>query len=319
MEVFQGRVVVLVGEHPLLPVLRHAGDRQIASRLPCEVVEIVLIIGVQDLPRDTLERTGGGNRALADRVEQKLGKIGTRIFREDPRRAAREILRDDGDGVTAAAVEPIEFAAVGAEFDGACRYRVLCADPAEQHPLAVGATLQILDTAVIGVAHCEAHPEPLIGEMVVECLVRLQQRTFPGRNIDPVDVEVTLVPRVVPDQQFAGKMARVLLNVAGYPRSRRQRPYIAGFQINTPGTPIFVAGRLAEEYDMSVVPHPDDPRPEIAVGRRRHRARFVDPVDRGNPEIEHAVDRRAKRDLCAVVTDPHDASLGISKNQATGK
>src|SRR5215468_3982563 len=32
-----------------------------------------------------------------------------------------------------------------------------------------------------------------------------------------VDIEVPLVPRVVGDQQFAGKMARVLLKVAGHP------------------------------------------------------------------------------------------------------
>src|SRR5262245_29804711 len=32
----------------VLPVLRHAGDRQIAWRLPREVFEIVLIIPVQD-------------------------------------------------------------------------------------------------------------------------------------------------------------------------------------------------------------------------------------------------------------------------------
>jgi len=204
---FTWRAVVLVGEHPLLPVLRHAGDRQIASRLPCEVVEIVLIIRVQDLPRDTLERTRGGNGSLADRIEQKLGEIGTRIFRENPHRATREILRDDGDGVATAAVEPIEFAAVSAEFDGTGRYRVLCADPAEERPLAVRPTLQILDIAGIGVAYREAHPELLIGEMVADALVQLQQRTFPRGNVDTVDVEVTLVPRVVRDQQFAGKMA----------------------------------------------------------------------------------------------------------------
>ena len=74
-----------------------------------------------------------------------------------------------------------------------------------------------------------------------------------------------LVPRVVRDQQFAGKMARVLLNVAGHPRSRRQRPHIAGFQIDTPSTPIFVAGHFAKEHDMPVVPHPDDRGAEIAI------------------------------------------------------
>ena len=91
---------------------------------------------------------------------------------------------------------------------------------AEERPVAFRPTLQILDIAVIGVAHREAHPELLIGEIVTRSLVQLQQRAFPGRNIDTVDVEVALVPRVVGDQQFARKMARVLLNIAGDPGSR---------------------------------------------------------------------------------------------------
>src|SRR5205814_6638771 len=127
---------------------------------------------------------------------------------------AREVLRYDGDRIAPPAVEPIELAAIGAEFDGAGRYRVLCADPAKGRPLAVRPTLQIFDTAVIGVAYREAHPELLIGEMEAEGIVQLQQRTFPGCNVDTEDVEVTLLPRVVRDQQFARKMARVLLNVA---------------------------------------------------------------------------------------------------------
>ena len=63
---------------------------------------------VQDLPCDALERTRGGNRALADRIEQQLREIGTRIFRENPHRAASEVLRDNGGGVAAPAVEPIK-------------------------------------------------------------------------------------------------------------------------------------------------------------------------------------------------------------------
>jgi hypothetical protein len=51
IEVFQGRVVILIRNDPLSPVLRHAGDRQIASRFPHEVVEIVTIVRVENLPR----------------------------------------------------------------------------------------------------------------------------------------------------------------------------------------------------------------------------------------------------------------------------
>src|SRR5205823_5443186 len=212
------------------------------------------------------------------RIEQKLGKIGKWIFCENPHRAASEILRDNGDGIAAPAVEPIEFAAVGAEFDGARRYRVLCTNPAEERPVAVGPTLQIFGIALIAVAYREAHLELLISEVVVESLVQLHQRAFPRRNVDPVEVEVALVPRVVRDKQFTGKMARVLLNVAGHPRPRRQWSHIAGFQVGAPSTPIFVTSRLAEEHDMPVVPHPDDPRTDIAISHHRYRVRVADPV-----------------------------------------
>ncbi len=155
--------------------------------------------------------------------------------------------------------------------------------------------------------------------MVSETFVQLNQLALSGRNVDSVDVEVSLVPRVMRDQQFAGEMARVLLNVAGHPRSRRQWPHIAGFKIGPPGAPIFVAGRLAEEHDMPVVVHPDDPRADIAVGHRCYGARIVNPVDRRNPEIEHAVNARAEGNPRTVPTNPHDASFGISENQATAK
>src|SRR4051812_39317780 len=111
-------------------------------------------------------------------------------------------------------------------------------------------------------------------------------------------------------------MARVLLNVARHPRARRQWPHVAGFQIGTPSTPIFVAGRLAEKHDMSFVPHTNKRGAEMAIGHRRYGARLVDPVDRRYPEIEHAIDGRAERDPHAVRANPYDAPLGISKNQA---
>jgi len=213
----------------------------------------------------------------------------------------------------------MEFAAVGAELDGPSCHRVLRADSAEEGPFTRRAVLQILDSAVLGVPAGETDLELRIREIAGEALVPLQQRAVAGRGIHPVDIEVTLVPSVVRDQQFAGKMGRDLLDVAPHPRTRGQRLYIAGLQINAPGAPVFIPGRLAEEHDMPIIMHPDDRGAEIAVGHRRHRARPVDPVDRGDPEIEHAADRRAERNPGAMRADPHNASLGISKNQAAGK
>jgi hypothetical protein len=42
-------------------------------------------------------------------------------------------------------------------------------------------------------------------------------------------------------------------------------------------------------------------------------------VERRNPEVEHAVDRSTEGNPGAVRTDPHDASLGIPENHASGK
>jgi len=65
---------------------------------------------------------------------------------------------------------------------------------------------------------------------------------------------------------------------------------------------------------MSVVPHPDDPRTEISVGHRSYGTRLFDPIERRNPEVEHAVNRSTEGNTGAVGTDPHDASLGICEN-----
>jgi hypothetical protein len=301
------------------PVLRHACDRQIAVGLPRQVIEVGLVVRIQHLPCEALERTRGGYRAVGYRVEQKPGEIGAAVFRENLQRAAFEVLRDDGSGVSASAVEPIELAAVGTELDGPGCHRVLRAGSAKERPFTSDTVLQIFDIAILGVPDREAHTELLIGEMPDEAFVPLQQHAVAGRDIHPVDVEVTFVPRVVPDQQFAGKLRRELLNAACHPWTRGQRPHIASLQINPPGTPIFVSARLAEEYDVPVVVHPDDPRAEIAVGHRRHRARLVEPVDRRDPEIERAARRCTERDPRAVMADPHDASLGICENQASAQ
>jgi hypothetical protein len=113
--------------------------------LPREIVEIALIIRIEDLPRDALERTRCGNRALGYRIEQKPTEIGAGVFRENPHRAIFEVLRDHGGSVAAPAVEPIQFTTVGAELDGAGRHRVLGADPAEEGLFTVHAALQIFD------------------------------------------------------------------------------------------------------------------------------------------------------------------------------
>ena len=124
------------------------------------------------------------------------------VFGENPHHAAFEVLRNDGSGVATPAVEPIEFTTIGAELDRAGRPVVLRADPAEEGPFTVRAALQIFDIAVFGVTHGEAHAKLLVSEIAGDTLVQLKQRAFASRNVHAVDIEVTLVPRIVRDQQF---------------------------------------------------------------------------------------------------------------------
>src|SRR5262249_45135323 len=248
-----------------------------------------------------------------------MGEIGSGVFREDPRRAAFEVVRDGCGGIATPAIQPIQFAAVGAELYGAGRHRIIRADSGEEVPFTVCAALQILDIAVLAMTNSVAHTELLIGEVPGETLVGLEQSAFPGRNIYTIDVEVTLIALVVCDKQLAGKVARTLLNVAFHPGSRSERPDFGSSEIDSPGAPVLVASLLAEEYDMPIVVHPYDRGAEIAVGHRGHGARTVYLVDGGNPKIEHAIYWREEGNPRAIRTYAHDAPFGISEDYAARK
>src|SRR5262252_1666017 len=244
-----------------------------------------------------------------------MGEIGSGIFREDPRRATFEVMRDRRGGIAIPAIQPIQFAAVGAELYGAGRRRIVRADSGEAVPFTVCAALQVLDIAVLVMANSVAHTELLIGEVRGETLVGLEQSAFPGRDIYTIDIEVTLIALVVGNKQLAGKVARTLLNVASHPGSRSQRPDFGSSEIDSPGAPVLVASLLAEEYDVPIVMHPYD-QAEIAVGHRGHGTRIVDLVDGGDPQIEHAIYGREEGNPRAIRTYAHDTSFGIPEDYA---
>src|SRR6516165_338788 len=247
-----------------------------------------------------------------------MGEIGSGVFREDPRRATVEVMRDRCGGIATPAIQPIQFAAVGAELYGAGRRRIVRADSGEEVPFTVCAALLVLDIAVVAMTNSVAHTELLIGEVRGETLVGLEQSAFPGRNIYTIDIEVTLIALVVRDKQFAGKVARTLLNVASHPGSRSQRPDFGSSEIDSPGAPVLVASLLAEEYDMPIVMHPYD-RAEITVGHRGDGTPIVYLVEGGNPKIEHAIYRREEGNPRAIRTYAHDAPFGISEDYAARK
>src|SRR6516225_9498159 len=88
-----------------------------------------------------------------------MGEIGSGVFREDPRRATVEVMRDRCGGIATPAIQPIQFAAVGAELYGAGRRRIVRADSGEEVPFTVCAALQVLDIAVVAMTNSVAHTE----------------------------------------------------------------------------------------------------------------------------------------------------------------
>src|SRR5262249_53322703 len=112
-----------------------------------------------------------------------MGEIGSGGLRKDPRRAAFEVRRDSCGGIATPAIQPIQFAAVGAELYGAGRHRIVRADSDEEVPFTVCAALQVLDIAFLAMTNSVAHPKLLNGQVRGETLVGLEQSAFPGRNI----------------------------------------------------------------------------------------------------------------------------------------
>ncbi len=179
-------------------------------------------------------------------------------------------------------------------------------DPREQLPFAACAGLQIFVIAVVGEAHRKPHLELRVGEKTRKPIVGLHERARPGRDVDAVDFEESLVALVMRDQQFVGEMMRGLVDVASHARRRRERQDVAGLDIDPMGLPILVAALLAKEHDMAVVVEPLHPRPQAAVGHPRQGPRVANIVERGHPEIQHAVQRSEVSDTTPVRADVHD-------------
>src|SRR5262249_60236333 len=114
------------------------------------------------------------------------GERGSGVCREDPRRATFEVMRDSCGGIATPAIQPIQFAAVGAELYGAGRHRIVRADSGEEVPFTVRAALQVLDIAVLAMTNSVAHTKLLIGKVRGETLVGLEKTAFPGGTTDQI-------------------------------------------------------------------------------------------------------------------------------------
>src|ERR1700687_469862 len=86
-----------------------------------------------------------------------------------------------GSAIAPAAIQPKEFATVGAHFDRLCRHLVVRVDPLEAVPPSVVSTSHKFDPAIPYEADDKEHAEPLIGEVTSETLlVPLDQVAFAG-------------------------------------------------------------------------------------------------------------------------------------------
>src|SRR5262249_22844907 len=155
---------------------------------------------------------------------------------QHPNGAAGNVLSDHGSGIAAAAIQPIEFATVGAHFDRSGRHLVVRVDPLEAVPLSVVPTSHKFDPAILCAAGGKEHAEPLICEITSETLlIPLDQVAFAGGHVHAVEVEMSLVAPVVLNQQFRGKIARKLLDTASDAGLRSQGTDVARFEVDSPG------------------------------------------------------------------------------------
>src|SRR5262245_9570629 len=114
-------------------------------------------------------------------------------------------------------------------------------------------------------------------------------------------------------------MMRDLLDEAGHARCRRERQTIAGLHVDAMGLPVLIAPLLTEVHHVTIVMQPYQPGAEIAVGDLRERPCGIDIVDRADPKIEHAIDRREKGDAPSIRADAYDQSAGCADHRWQGK
>ena len=213
--------------------------------------------------------------------------------------------------VAAARVEHIQRVAVGAEIQ-----RLGAVEIADRHgqkvlPAAVGAAHHVFGAAVGRKAHAEPQLKVAVGDEPGKFVVLEQQLARAGDDVDPEQVEVALVARVVPEQHLVGKFAVGFLPVRLDPALGRQRHDGAAGDIDAGGAPVLVAVALLEKNQMAVGVRPAIKSRQVAVGDMRHRARGAKIRQRRHEQIAHPADRRQPGQGLAVGADAHAADIGI--------
>ena len=257
---------------------------------------------VEDLPALPFVVEGNRLDRLFRGVDHDAARVRAGVGGEQCFRPGVQVQGFQDSGVPAPAVGHVEHPAAAVEAHRPGGHRVLHADRKHGGPLVVPCFLQVLRTAVGGLADAEPQVEPVVGDEPGKLLVELHQGAFPGRQVDAVDVVEPGVAVVEADQEMLRMLRAYLLNLGPHPFDRGQVPDLAGVEVDSVDMPVLVAVAVLQVDDpgAGVGPgvHADTPAGVPGDG-----AGFGRSLRRSRPDVEHAVDRGKPAQPGAVRAD----------------
>ena len=275
---------------------------------------------VQNLPahpvileRDRLNALGGG---MHQEVKRKVCPV---VGSQNRVLAGIEVEGRQRRRVAVAAVRQVQRHARDVRSQRHGRQPVFQAYLHEGQPLAVAIVgIRAFEdgrSAALGRQHGQPDAEVVVGVEAERADVILNdERHFARENVHAVNVVVSGVAVVQPDERLVREVRRHCRNVSVDALERRQIVRLARLDVDGVDMPVLVALRVLYVEQVSWVVRPDVEL-DAALGVGSNRAGGVW-IGRGrDPDVQHAVQRRQKADARPVAADPHLLALRIAEQR----
>jgi len=302
-----------VGHDPGLVVERARGDAEAARADRLELVQVRCDGRVDRLPFVLQVIDRHRLRALGHGVVQRAVDIGAGILVDQGLRPRAGVDGIQRGGVAVARVEEVAGLAVAGVAAREAGQGIGERDLPGDLPAALAIGFEQVVAAVLARAAGHAHLEVRVGDVAGDLPgVLLQQRALPAGQVHPVQIvplRVAVVHRhqhrfrvQVADPDDLGAGGREIAQVAR----------LAAGQVHREQVEVLVAAGVTQvQQGVGTV------APEVladATGLvRGDRARLAQVVGRGDPDVEHAVDRGDPAQVAAVGADLHVGTLGVAE------
>ncbi len=217
------------------------------------------------------------------------------------RLAGSQVHPRQGRRVAPAAVAHVEAGAVGADVANAGAERVLDRDEEPAFPPSALRRAQHVVAAVRGGPGRQARHEAVVGDEARQPRVLGDQRGPAGGKLDAEQVGIAGVALVVGGQHLAPDVPAAACG-AGAHALGRQRPGRARVDAHGVQAPVLVAAAVLHEDEVAAVVGPVVVA-HAAAGVARDRAGRVRGVERRDPDVHHAVQRRHPGQVRAIGAD----------------